>query len=105
VGGHLTVLRRTRVGPFRIEQAATLDELARRADPVTLSLRDAVRATMPVRSVSTGEARELAFGRSIPPIGQSGTYAACAIPDGSVIALLEETADKARPVLVFASAG
>jgi len=26
-------------------------------------------------------------------------------PDGSVIALLEETADKARPVLVFASAG
>jgi len=105
VGGHLTVLRRTRVGPFRIEQAATLDELARRADPVTLSLRDAVRAAMPVRSVSTGEARELAFGRSIPPIGQSGTYAACVVPEGSVIALLEETAERARPVLVFASAG
>jgi len=104
VGGHLTVLRRTRVGPFRIEQAATLDELAQRADPVTLSLPDAVRAAMPVRSVSTGEARELAFGRSIPPIGQSGTYAACLIPDGSVIALLEETAEKARPVLVFAPA-
>jgi tRNA pseudouridine55 synthase len=86
-------------------QAATLDELAQRADPVTLSLPDAVRAAMPVRSVSTGEARELAFGRSIPPIGQSGTYAACVIPDGSVIALLEETAEKARPVLVFASAG
>jgi len=104
VGGHLTALRRTRVGPFRIEQAATLDELAQRADPVTLSLLDAVRAAMPVRSVSTGEARELAFGRSIPPIGQSGTYAACVIPDGSVIALLEETAEKARPVLVFAPA-
>ena len=105
VGGHLTALRRTRVGPFRIAQAATLHELAQRADPVTLSLADAVRAAMPVRSVSAREARELTFGRSIPPIGRSGTYAACAMPDGAVIALLEETAEKARPVLVFAPAG
>ena len=105
VGGHLTALRRTRVGPFRIAQAATLDELARRADPVTLSLADAVRAAMPVRSVSAGEARELTFGRPIPPIGLRGTYAACATPDGAVIALLEEMAEKARPVLVFAPAG
>ena len=105
VGGHLTALRRTRVGPFRIAQAATLDELAQRADPVTLPLAEAVRAAMPVRSVSAGEARELTFGRSIPPIGLGGTYAACATPDGAVIALLEETAEKARPVLVFAPAG
>jgi len=28
VGGHLTALRRTRVGPYRIERAHTLDELA-----------------------------------------------------------------------------
>jgi tRNA pseudouridine55 synthase len=105
VGGHLTALRRTRVGPFGIAQAATLDELAQRADPVTLPLPDAVRAAMPVRSVSAEQARELAFGRWIPPIGQSGTYAACAAADGSVIALLEETPEKARPVLVFASAG
>ena len=73
--------------------------------PRRLSLADAVRAAMPVRSVSAREARELTFGRSIPPIGRSGTYAACAMPDGAVIALLEETAEKARPVLVFASAG
>jgi tRNA pseudouridine55 synthase len=99
------VLRRTRVGPFRIEQAATLDELAQRADPVTLSLPDAVRAAMPVRSVSAGEARELTFGRPILPIGQVGAYAACTAVDGSVIAVLEETAEKARPVLVFAPAG
>jgi tRNA pseudouridine55 synthase len=104
VGGHLTALRRTRVGPFRIEQGATLDELAQRADPVTLPLPDAVRATMPVRSVSTEEARELTFGRPILPVGHKQTYAACLSGDGSVIALLEETAEKARPVLVFAPA-
>ena len=28
VGGHLTALRRTRVGPYRAAAAATLDELA-----------------------------------------------------------------------------
>ena len=104
VGGHLTALRRTRVGPFRIAQATTLDELAQRADPVTLSLPDAVRAAMPVRSVSAGEARELSFGRPILSIGHKGIYAACTVSDGCVIALLEETAEKARPVLVFAPA-
>jgi tRNA pseudouridine55 synthase len=99
------------VAPDAVDQAAlrclkaALHELAQRADPVTLSLADAVRAAMPVRSVSAGEARELTFGRSIPPIGLGGTYAACATPDGAVIALLEETAEKARPVLVFAPAG
>src|SRR5262249_40993826 len=104
VGGHLTALRRTRVGPFLIAQAATLDELAQRADPVTLSLSDAVRAAMPVRSVSAEEARELSFRRPILPVGHEATYAACTASDGCVIALLEETAEKARPVLVFAPA-
>ena len=34
VGGHLTALRRTRVGPFELDRALTLDELAELADPV-----------------------------------------------------------------------
>ncbi len=42
VGGHLTALRRTRVGGFGLDQARTLDELAERpaAEP-TLSTRRA----------------------------------------------------------------
>ena len=52
IGGHLTALRRTRVGPFGIEQACTLEHLATLADPVTLALVAAVRAAMPVRDIT-----------------------------------------------------
>jgi tRNA pseudouridine55 synthase len=108
VGGHLTALRRTRVGPFGLAQARTLDELAGLDDPVTLSLADAVRTAMPVREVSADEVRELSFGRSVAPVGLAGTYGAIA-PDGSVVALLgEQLSDddggRARPVLVFSPA-
>jgi tRNA pseudouridine55 synthase len=104
VGGHLTALRRTRVGSFGIDIARTLEELAELDDPVTLPLTDAVRAAMPVRAIDADEARELSFGRSLPTTGLAGVHAAIA-PDGSVAALLREDDGRARPVLVFAAAG
>ncbi len=104
VGGHLTALRRTRVGPFTLGAARTLDELASLDDPVTLPLAEAVRAAMPVREVTDDEVTSLSFGRALEPAGIAGTYAALA-PDGSAIALLREVDGSARPVLVFAAAG
>ena len=104
VGGHLTVLRRTRVGPFTLDHAHTLAELAELSDPVTLPLSDAVRTALPVREVSADEARVLSFGRSLEAAGISGTYGAFT-NDGTVVALLNEKDNKARPVLVFTAAG
>lgn len=104
VGGHLTALRRTRVGPFTLEQARTLDELAALEDPVTLPLSAAVRAAMPVRDVDDEQARELSYGRAIDAAGLAGTYAAITT-EGIVAALLAEDAGRARPVLVFTPAG
>lgn len=104
VGGHLTALRRTRVGPFTIDQAHTLDELAALDDPVTLPLAAAVRAAMPVREIDADEARALSFGKSLAGTGQAQTHAAIA-PDGSVAALLVEQDDRAKPVVVFTAAG
>ena len=104
VGGHLTALRRTRVGPFDIATARTLGQLAELADPVTLPLAAAVRQAMPVRDIDTDEARELSFGRALAAQGIEGTYGAIG-PDGSVSALLREDGGRARPVLVFAAAG
>jgi tRNA pseudouridine55 synthase len=104
VGGHLTALRRTRVGPFTVEQARELEDLAELADPVTLPLPEAVRLAMPVRTIDAAEARELSFGRALPGRGISGTHAAIA-PDGSVAALLVEDGERSRPVLVFTAAG
>jgi tRNA pseudouridine55 synthase len=104
VGGHLTALRRTRVGPFAVSDARTLEALAELEDPVTLRLADAVRASMPVRDIDEDEARELSFGRSLQPRSISGTHGAIA-PDGTVVALLIEDGTSARPVLVFTAAG
>jgi tRNA pseudouridine55 synthase len=104
VGGHLTVLRRTRVGPFTLAQTRTLDELAALDDPVTLPLAEAVRLAMPVRDIDAAEARELSFGRALASRQIAGTHAAIA-PDGSVAALLVEEGERARPVLVFSAAG
>jgi tRNA pseudouridine55 synthase len=102
VGGHLTALRRTRVGPFTLADARSLDELA--ADPVPVPLPDAIRAALPVRDLDADEARELSFGRSISALGIAATYGALG-PDGRAVALLREDDARARPVLVFAPAG
>ena len=104
VGGHLTVLRRTRVGPFNQAEALTLDELGERTDPLMLPLAAAIERALPVRHLSTDEARELSFGRPVPGVGIDGTYGALA-PDGVAVGLLRESGDRARPVLVFQPAG
>ena len=103
-GGHLTALRRTRVGPFEIDQARTLDELAALDDPVTLPLADAVRAAMPVRVVDDDEARALSYGKMLSAGGIDVVYGALTA-DGAAIALLRDEGDEARPVVVFAPAG
>lgn len=104
VGGHLTALRRTRVGPFSLDRALTLEQLADLPDPVLLPLPDAIAATMPVRRLSPAEASELTFGRTIEPAGIEGTYGGIA-GTGAAVALLRESDGRARPVLGFTPAG
>ncbi len=104
VGGHVTALRRTRVGPFTIEQALTLQALADLADPIVLPLPQAIAASMPVRHLTVHEARELSFGRAIDLAGIAGIYGGIAA-SGEAVALLHESAGRARPVLGFTPAG
>lgn len=122
VGGHLTALRRTRVGGYGLDVAQTLDELAATPDDVpltVLALSDAARATFPVRELTEPEARALSYGQAIEAdegaatttatttatstATTSGTTAAIG-PDGTLVALVETRAGKAKPVLVFAPA-
>lgn len=103
VGGHLTALRRTRVGQFGLAEARTLDELAQ--DPaLSLDLDAAVRAAFPARPIDGSEAVALSHGRWLDPAGLPGTYAAFD-PDGRAVALLVERAGRAAPVLVLRPAG
>ncbi|WP_019137507.1 tRNA pseudouridine(55) synthase TruB [Cellulomonas massiliensis] len=108
VGGHLTALRRTRVGGFALDRAATLDELAQLPDDVpaeTLPLADAARAVMPERVLTSAEATALSYGQAIAAReGDPGGPLAAVAPDGSLVALVETRGGRARPVLVLAPA-
>ena len=101
VGAHVTALRRTRVGPFGLDRARTLEELAEQLDVVPLG--DAVAAAFPRRELTADEAVALSYGQQLAATGQPGTRGAFA-PDGRCIALLEDRGEAARPTVVFAPA-
>ena len=101
VGGHLTALRRTRVGPFGLDVARTLEQAAEELGVVPLD--QAVAAAFPRRELTEEEATALSYGRKLAPSGRDGTLGAFA-PDGRCIALLEDRDGVARPTVVFAPA-
>lgn len=98
VGGHLTALRRTAVGPYGLDVARTLEQLADEFS--VLPLADAARAAMPVRELGAEETAALRFGQRVAAQGISGPVAAISA-DGALIAVLEERGGTARPTVVF----
>jgi tRNA pseudouridine55 synthase len=101
VGAHLTALRRTRVGPFGLEGARTLEQAA--GDLGIVPLDAAVAACFPHRALTEEEALALSYGKRLGPSGRDGAFGAFA-PDGRCIALVEDRGDAARPLVVFAPA-
>ncbi|MEW1955993.1 tRNA pseudouridine(55) synthase TruB [Kineococcus sp. NPDC059986] len=102
VGGHLTALRRTRSGPFTLQEASTLEQVE--ADPRVEPLAAVARRLFPVREVDEREAANLAHGGFLSATGQDGPVGAFA-PDGTLVALVGDTARGAKPLLVLTSAG
>jgi tRNA pseudouridine55 synthase len=99
VGGHLTALRRTRVGMFGLDEARTLDALA--DEPaLSYSLDEACLLAFPRRDLTADEADSARHGRALDPAGIDGVYAAVA-PDEKVISLLRDQGDRARSVVVI----
>jgi tRNA pseudouridine55 synthase len=104
VGGHLTALRRTYVGGFTLAEAVTLEELAERDDPITLSLAEAAARFFPRRDATPEEARVLGHGGPLKPVGIEVPYAVFG-PDGEVLAIVAERDGWARAQVVLAPAG
>ena len=99
VGGHLTALRRTRAGHFGLDQARTLEELGE--DPrLSYSLDEACLQSFPRRDLTADEALDASHGRPLTPAGIDGVYAATA-GDGRVIALLEDSGNRTKSVVVI----
>jgi tRNA pseudouridine55 synthase len=108
-GGHLTRLRRTRVGEYGLAAARTLDQLAERFE--VMPLAQAAAASFPRRDLSADEARRLAHGGRLAPGSPTETAETAAArdrptaayaPDGTLVALLAEQDGQARPLVVFA---
>ncbi|BBX26251.1 tRNA pseudouridine(55) synthase TruB [Mycolicibacterium alvei] len=99
VGGHLTSLRRTKVGRYGLDEARTLDDLAEAAR-LSYSLDEACLVGFPRRDLTADETEDARHGRALKPAGINGIYAATA-PDGRVIALLEDGSTKTKSVVVL----
>jgi tRNA pseudouridine55 synthase len=102
VGGHLNVLRRTRVSGFTLDQSIEVDQL-KGGNFTTLALADVARTTFTPRELSLDEVQELSFGRPLSENGNALINAAMS-PDNRLIALLKDEAGKAKPIAVFAAA-
>lgn len=85
VGGHLTALRRTRIGPFDVATSMALDEtLASRM----LAPAGVAESLYPRLDLSADEATDLAHGKRISIPDAVGVRAAVA-PDGRLVGLIE----------------
>jgi len=117
VGGHLTALRRTRVGRFGLDVAHPLDHLvglAERAEeagerrghgiPVVL-MGDAARTQFAVHEVGADEVRNIGYGQRIVSALVGEPVVAAIAPDGELVAMLDETQSQARSLVVFPPVG
>jgi tRNA pseudouridine55 synthase len=97
VGGHLTALRRTAVGPYALADAHTLDELGMAFTMMPIAA--AARAAFPAVELDDTQAGDVRVGRALDVdiAGLSAVFA----PDGEFLALYEPRAGQARPVAVF----
>jgi tRNA pseudouridine55 synthase len=101
VGGHLTALRRTAVGPFTLDDANTLDELAE--DFAVLPMADVARRAFPTTTLTREDAASVRVGRKLAlDLGAAGPVAVLD-ESGEFLALYEQRGAEAVPVAVFAA--
>ncbi|MEU6240457.1 tRNA pseudouridine(55) synthase TruB [Streptomyces sp. NPDC047024] len=101
VGGHLTALRRTRVGPYKIDSARTLDQL--QAELTMMPVAEAATAAFPRWNVDAKRARLLRNGvrLEMPDVYAGAGPVAVFDPEGTFLALVEAYKGKAKSLAVF----
>ncbi|MBW1601217.1 tRNA pseudouridine(55) synthase TruB [Streptomyces sp. JJ66] len=98
-GGHLTALRRTRVGPYAVTAARTLDQLQGSLE--VLPLAEAVSQAFPRWNVGERQARLIGNGVQLDmpqlPPGPVAVFG----PGERFLALVEERGGRAKSLAVF----
>jgi tRNA pseudouridine55 synthase len=98
-GGHLTYLRRTRVGPYDLGMARTIEQLSEKLE--VLPMGEAVSEAFPRREVDADDARKIMHGGRLPAVGLGPGPVGVFAPDGTLLALVEEQGGAAKPLAVF----
>ena len=101
VGGHLTALRRSKIGPFDVADASTLDDLV--VDDRLLTPASVATALFPSHDLDAGQVVDLVHGKrlTVPELdGVAGPIAGLG-PDGRLVGLLEATGPTVRALLNF----
>ncbi|MEW1705857.1 tRNA pseudouridine(55) synthase TruB [Microbacterium sp. NPDC089190] len=97
VGGHLTALRRTRIGAFDVAGAASVDDLA---EDTLIEPATAAAVVMGAIAVGPDEARDLRHGKRIDGGGRlTGAVAAAIDPDGRLIGVVEKRGTQLKSVM------
>ena len=102
VGGHLTALRRTRIGPFSVAEASDLETVvvaeALEAPAVTASRLFTRLDLTAEQSVDLGHGKKLSVGDDV--VDAPGPVAAIA-PDGRLVGLVSIAAGRAKTLVNF----
>lgn len=102
-GGHLTALRRTRIGAFDIDEAAQLDGMD--VATVLMSPADAASRALPVVHLTAQQAVDLGHGKRVGASGAPALAPGDAIaaigPDDRLVAIVERRGDTLKVVTGF----
>lgn len=104
VGGHLTSLRRTRIGGYNLTDLPVVD-LESDERPELLGMADAARLSFPVVQLDDDQTRDVGYGRSLKGLTVPGNPTGVLSPDGDLLALYRPDEDDpaiARPIAVLA---
>lgn len=99
VGGHLTALRRIRIGEFDLATAFDFSE----DSPLTIiDLSEAAKTSLPFKEISTQDEIDLRFGKRISGSVEQPTAALCS---GELVAVVESAGSNSLKSLVVFSKG
>ena len=93
VGGHLTALRRTHIGPFEVSRANTIEE-----DAVMLSNKEVLSTLMPEVELSREQETDLRHGKRLDIALDGPSLATSA---GRLVAVIEPAGSQAKSSVVF----
>lgn len=105
VGGHLTSLRRTAIGPFEVGEASTLEQLEAADELPMLGITEVADRLFVRLDLDETGAADVRTGRRLVGLDvgslPTGRPIAVFAPDGTFLALYERGSSVLRPVAVF----